>query len=226
MAAGAPGTTIRQQYVRRLEAIEARVSDMADLARAMLRDGVHALAGLDAGLGHEVFGRREQLAAIDEEIEAEILHFLMLQAPVAGDLRRIGAALKLITYLNRVGRYGSDIARVAMDWPAGHEHIAKLVGIREMAAKVEGMLDQVLQAFHGNKAPDLGVLETSEEDVDAMRYAIFRECLTYMAEDPRNIEACAHYMMVARYLERCADNVCKMAEKQYYAATGKRVIVG
>lgn len=56
----------------------------------------------------------------------------------------------------------------------------------------------------------------------SLRYSIFRECITYMMEDPKNIARCSHYAMIARYLERCADHACKMAEKIHYMMTKKR----
>ena len=212
----------REKYQRTLVDLDAQVAEMAALARSMLHDGLTAFETLDHGLATVVRGREGALAQLDEDIETEAFQIISLQGPVASDLRRIGAALKLITYLNRVGRYGFDIASIAESWPKGREHVARLVGLREMAAKVAQMLDLVLEAFHGHKAPEMAMLQALEDDVDAMRYTIFREALTYMAQDSQNIEPCSHYMMAARYLERCGDNVCKMAEKLYYAATGKR----
>ena len=210
----------------KLGALERRVADMAELARGMLKDGVKALVELDSELGQQVYDRRERLAEQDEQIEHELLQFLILQNPMASDLRRVGAALKLITYLNRLGRYGSDIARTAQKWPEGRGHLAKLVNIQDMAEKVQHMLDIVLQAYADRAEPGIEHIEELESEVDALRASVWREALTYMAEDPKNIEPCANYMMVARYLERCGDNICKIAEKQYYAATGERILIG
>lgn len=215
----------RDRFQSQIQTVEGHVNTMADHAKGMLVDGARALKELDRALAKDVIRRRDRLAQFDEDIETEILRVLTLQQPVARDLRRLGCALKLITYLNRVGRYGFDIARVADEWPEGQAHVARVVSIPEMAAKVQAMLAHVLDAYHANVAPDTAPLLKLEDDVDAMRYAVWRECLTYMAQDPHNIEACAHYMMVARYLERCGDNVCKMAEKIHYAATGQRLLL-
>lgn len=215
----------RDRFQGQIQTVEEHVTVMADHAKGMLVDGARALKELDRALAKDVIARRDRLAQFDEDIETEILRVLTLQQPVAGDLRRLGCALKLITYLNRVGRYGFDIARVADEWPEGQAHVARVVSIPEMAGKVQAMLDHVLDAYRRDESPDTAPLLKLEDDVDAMRYAVWRECLTYMAQDPRNIEACAHYMMVARYLERCGDNVCKMAEKIHYAATGQRLLL-
>ncbi len=215
----------REQFVNDLSDLEDKVEGMATLARDMLRDGVKSLRKLDRELANTVIASSDALADQDEQIEAAILTFLTLQQPMARDLRRLGAALKLITYINRVGRYGYDVARVTRDWPEDRDHVANMVSLGEMASKVEGMLTATIQAFRDNTTPEFEEILELERDVDAMRYAIFRECLTYMAQDPHNIEPCAHYMMVARYLERCGDNVVKMVEKLHYAKTGTRIIL-
>ncbi len=215
----------REGFQGQVRSIEDKVSAMADLARAMLRDGLQSLVLLDREAAALVAARTQELAQLDETIETEVLRFLALQAPVARDLRRMGAALKLITYLNRVGRYGYDIARTAEKWPADMAHVVHPVNLREMAEKVEKMLDLAMTAYRAGAAPEVVQLMALEDDVDALRYSVWRECLTYMAQDSRNIEASAHYMMVARYLERCGDNVCKMAEKLHYAATGERLLL-
>lgn len=216
---------VRERFAQDLSSIEDHVEAMAGHARSMLHDGVAALAGLDRDLASDVMARTDGLAQADEDIETEVLRTLTLQAPMAKDLRRLGAALKLITYVNRIGRYGYDIARVVRDWPEGREHVAKMVSIREMAERVEEMLALTIAAYREDAVPDTARIMELEDDVDAMRYSVFRECLSYMTEDPRNIEPCAHYMMVARYLERCGDNVVKMVEKTHYAVMGKRLLL-
>lgn len=214
---------VREGLIQKLGALDAHVETMALLAKSMLHDGLKALETVDAGLAEEVAKRAADLARQDEAIETEALSLLMLQAPVAKDLRRIGAILKLITYINRVGRYGYDIAKVvkALDNP----HKASIGSLKQMALEVERMLDLVIVAFKEHKAPNTKLLMELETDVDAQRHTVWRSTVTFMLEDPRNIEPCAHIMMVARYLERCGDNIVKMAEKLHYAATGERILL-
>lgn len=209
---------------KEVRSIEDQVDEMAALARHMLVGGVDALQSIDRAAAAEIVGRGEELAQLDEDIETHILRTFALEEPVARDLRRIGTSLKLITYINRIGRYGRDVAKVAADWPA-EEHVARMVNLPGMAEKVEAMLEITLTAFRDAAVPDTERLMLLEADVDALRYSVWRECLTFMAQDPHTIERCAHYMMVARYLERCGDNICKMAEKLHWSATGKRLLL-
>ena len=214
---------VRERLATGLHGIEKQVLTMGEHAKGMLLDALQSLAGLDSELAESVAARCDVLADLDEDIEHSILQLMALQTPVASDLRRLGAAMKLITYLNRIGRYGFDIAKVVKAWPADQGHIANTVGIKEMGKMVEQMLNIALEAFAKSRSPDLEAVQALEKDVDAMRSMIFRDCLTYMMQDSHTIERGTQYVMVARYLERCGDNICKMVEKLHYSATGHRV---
>ena len=215
---------MRESFRSQLESLDKHVIEMADLAKSMLADGLDALEAVDPALAEAVATRATELAKRDEAIETEALSLLMLQAPVAKDLRRIGAILKLITYLNRIGRYGYDIAKATKDL-AKNPHKSSIVTLRQMSGDVVKMLDLAITAFRERRDPDIKAIMSLEEDVDAQRYTVWRACLSFMSEDPKNIEPSAHVMMIARYLERCGDNVVKMAEKLHYAATGERILL-
>ena len=215
----------RNEFDSQLRDLTARLDDMATLAKSMLRDGVLAFENLDRALAEDVDGRKEMLADLDDEIEATALNLLALQGPMASDLRRIGATLKLISYLNRIGRYGRDIGNTLNRWPEGQSHAFEIVDVPNMAEKVLEMLDLALKAFREGSEPDVAAITKLEDQVDTMRRRIWDSCLVRMFESTRNIEPGALYMMIARYLERCGDNVCKMTEKLFYVATGQRIIV-
>ena len=94
-----------------------------------------------------------------------------------------------------------------------------------MGELTEQMIDDALNAFYTDDLSLIAVENFNErdDDLDSLRYSIFRECVSYMIEDPRKIHVCTQYIMVGRYLERCGDHACKMAEKVHYKVTGKRV---
>lgn len=208
-----------------LDELDAKVGDMAALARSMLTDGLGALQRLDRDLAIDVIGRAEGLADMDEDIEAAVFDAIMQMGPVGKPMRRFAAILKLITYLNRLGRYGYEIAIVMDAWPEDQAHVAKMVHLDDMASKVFKMLDVVMDAFLRQVPPDIQVLEALEDQVDSMRYEVWRDCIRLMWQSSKAIEPCSNYAMVARYLERCGDNVCKMAEKLHFVETGERIIV-
>ena len=210
-----------EKFHKELENLKKEVIEMGNLAKEMLFNAVEALKNRDVRLAEEVVPKKREIAEMDQKIEEKALQLIALYQPMAKDMRAIACILKMITYLTRIGRYGKDIANVAKKL-ADKPHIAKLVEIPYMAELVCKMIDDALKAF---ETEDLSLIEDfSERDdfVDALRYSIFRECITYMMEDPKNITRCTHYAMIARYLERCADHACKIAEKVYYMVTGKR----
>lgn len=215
---------MREVYHQELISLKNEVLEMARLARGMLEEGVQSLVNLDHTLAEAVLSRKDKLADMDDDIEAHALNIAHRQQPMAKDLRTIAAALKLITYINRLGRYGKDIAQITAEW--GDEgHVDKLVQIPHMAEILFKMFDATLETYRTEEEQDLDTFQDWEDTLDAARYAVFRECLSYMTESPGYIERGSHYMMIARYLERCGDNVCKMAEKTHYMITGQRVTI-
>jgi phosphate transport system protein len=216
----------RVQYQDQLRSLNDRLEELTEHAKGMLTDGVRAFETLDRELSRDVDSRKDVLAELDDQVEQDALRLLALQQPMAGDLRQIGATLKLITYLTRIGRYGRDIGNALNRIPEGKPHVLELVDLPRMGALTLEMLDEVLEAFRQGRGPELAKIERLENEVDTMRRRVWDSCILNMMSSPGNVEVCAQYMMVARYLERCGDNACKMAEKLHYVATGDRVHVG
>lgn len=194
---------------------------MGTMAHKSVRDGVEAFKNLDVERAREVITFNQELNRIDVEIEAKALDLLALHQPMAIDLRTIGACLKIITYLDRIGRYGYDIAH-ATESLAERGHVRRLVGIPLMCDKALTLLDTSIRGFRDRNADLARTVQPADDDVDALYDQIFRECITYMIEDPRTITQCTQYMMVARHLERVGDNAGKIAEKTIYMVTGER----
>ncbi|MGQ9583157.1 MAG: phosphate signaling complex protein PhoU [Thermoplasmatota archaeon] len=213
-----------EKFHSELDALKSELMAMGRLSCGMLRDSVGALKDLDAALAREVLDRRRELAARDDAIEEKALRLIALHQPVASDLRTLACILKIDTYLTRIGRYGKDIAQVALEL-VGRPHLARLVSIPHMAGVAAGMVEDALRAFETGDLSLLKDFGEKDDSLDAQRWSIFRECVTYMMEDPKNITQCAHYIMVAKYLERVADHACKMAEKIHYMVTGERIEV-
>lgn len=212
-----------RKFHAQVEALAARVQEMARLATLNVREGVAALADLDPTLVGKVQARDQEINRLDVEIERDALDLIALNQPMASDLRTLGATLKIITYLDRIGRYGYDIAKAAEEMiEGGREHVKKLVVMPHMAEKAVTMLEEAIRAFVQRDAALARRVGPQDEVVDALNEQIFRECITYMVEDPRNIAVCAHYILVARHLERIGDNATKIAEKCLYMLVGER----
>lgn len=219
-------TTSRESpFHRDLKALKVEVAAMAQLARRSVREGVESLERRSAPLARAVVDRDRELDRMDVAIEARAIDLIAPQQPMAGDLRTLGTILKLNTYLDRIGRYGYDIAKVTFEME-DRSHISKLVTIPHMARICDEMVDRAITAFMTNDAPKALAVFPRDEEVDALYEHVFRECLTYMMEGNRRITQCAHYILVIRHLERVADNACKIAEKLVYMVAGKRRLDG
>lgn len=215
---------MRDTFHKQLEDLKRHVESMAALARGMLVDGVGSLVELDRAKAAKVRQLGGQLADLDFRVEEEALMLVARQQPMARDLRWVAAALKLITYINRIGRYGRDCAQIAEAWP-NQPHASSLDELRRMGEAVLAMFDQVMASYRSEKDLDIAGLTRLEQSVDKTRWRVWHETLAYMMQNPQHVERGANYMMIARYLERCGDNICKMAEKIHYAITGERATI-
>jgi phosphate transport system protein len=211
-----------KKFHTELEKLKVNVLKMGDLATSMLCISVESLKELDVKKAEWVNSRKKELAKMNVDLEEEALHLIALYQPMARDMRTIACCLKMIVDLNRIGRYGKDIANVTKEIYPG-PHIKKIVSIPHMNEIVCKMIQDAFFAF---KSCDLSVIKDFSErdnDVDSLRYSVFRECVSYMVENPANITICTHYIMVARYLERCGDHACDMGEEIHYMVTGDRI---
>ena len=205
-----------------LEQLKQNVLQMGELATSMLSNSVDALKNLDVEKAEWVNSKKKELAKWNVDLEEEALQLIALYQPMARDMRTIACCLKMIVDLNRIGRYGKDIANVAKEIAPG-PHIKKIISIPHMNELVQGMIHDAFNAF---KTCDISLVKGFTErdnDIDSLRYSIFRECVSYMMENPANITICTHYIMVARYLERCGDHACDMAAEIHYMVTGERI---
>jgi phosphate transport system protein len=211
-----------EKFHEELKKLKKDVNAMGNLATDMLRKSIYSLKNRDVELAKKVYNNKRKIAKMDLKIETKALQLLTLHQPMAKDLRMIACSLKMITYLARIGRYGKDIAKLAIEL-SNKPQLKKLVSIPHMADIVSKMIEDALIAFQKEDILPIKDFSERDDDVDVLRYSIFRECLTYMMEDQKKISQFMHYAMVARYLERCADHACKMAEKIHYMLTGEHI---
>lgn len=211
-----------EKFHHELKTLKQDTLQMGHFARDMLNQSLEALKAQDLLLAENVQARKVMLAHFDEQIEDQCFRLIALYQPMAKDMRIIACSLKMITYLTRIGRYGKDIAKAVPELSA-QPHIRELMSIPHMGELVSSMIADCLRAYDSEEISFIRDISARDDTVDALRHSIFRECITYMMEDPKNITRCTNYVMIARYLERCGDHACKMAEKIHYLVTGERV---
>ena len=158
--------------------------------------------------------------ALEREIEQFVIRMLALRQPMAGDLRQIVAALKITGDLERIGDYAANVAKRSI--VLGQFILPySLAGLAHMATLVQEQLKSIIDALGDNDADKAIEVWRSDQVVDDIYNAMFRELITYMMEDPRNITPCTHLLFIAKNLERIGDHATNIAETVYYAVKGE-----
>lgn len=205
-----------------LKDLKKGVSDMARFAFSMLQDSQEAFINQDAPLATTVLDRKDQLREMTVALEENCYQLIALNQPVAKDMRTIVCSLKVIAASERIGRYGKATAKVVKEI-AGKPHIANMMSLPLMSEYVLAMIDDSVKAYETENIRKLDGFSARDDAIDALRHSIFRESITYMMENPKTITQATYYIIIARYLERCADHACKIAENVQYMETGERI---
>ncbi len=207
-------------YDEDLDAITAELARMGGLAEAEVADSIRAIARRDVALAYTVISRDAGLDALEMDIERKAIRLIALRQPVADDLRRTVAAMKISMNLERVGDLAKNIAKRAIV-VAESEPLTPLTGsIERMGELVTTRLKDVLDALGSREVAQAVAVWGQDHEVDEHYDSIFRELLTYMMGDPRTITACAHLLFVAKNLERIGDHATNIAEILHYEITG------
>ena len=211
-----------EKFYMELQSLRRETLEMAHLGREMLRSAVDALIRQDSDLAESVIARKEDIRQMEVRLEEHCYHLIALYQPMAKDMRFIACTLKVINASLRIGRYGKTIAKIVREIPNAPP-VASFMSIPHMADLVIDMIDDAIAAYESDNLILVEGFSTRDDAVDALRHSIFREGISYMMENPKNITRYTHYIMVARYLERCADHACKIAENVHYMETGERI---
>ncbi len=205
-----------------LDALTDDVNEMATLVCSMLDRSVTAFANGDREMAEWVLERKDEVSRLDSLIEDEALRLLVLHQPMARDMRRLATILKIITYMERIGRYAKNIATAALDLMDEGLH-TPMPKIATMGGLAVDMVRDAIKAFESGDISLVRDFGPRDDELDRMRYDYLRTSLEEMKACACNVDVYSSYLMVARYLERCGDNACKMAEKTYYMVTGRRI---
>jgi phosphate transport system protein len=210
-------------YDEELDALTAELSRMGGLAEVEVGDSIRAIARRDLNLAQAVIGRDARLDEIELDIEQRAIRLIALRQPVADDLRRTVAALKISMNLERCGDLAKNIAKRALVI-AESEPITPLTrSIERMGELVAARLKDVLDAFAARDVDRAKAVWLRDNEIDEHYDSIFRELLTYMMGDPRTIASCAHLLFVAKNLERIGDHATNIAEIIHYEITGEQL---
>ena len=207
-----------------LNQLKAEVARMGGLAEAQVADAVEAVAGRDVPLAQALIGRDLKLDQMQNDIEKKAIRMIALRQPVAQDLRRTVAALKMAWSLERTGDLAKNIAKRALVISEAEPITPLTRSIERMGRMVAGRLKAALDAYTTGDLSGAMEVWNADEEVDEQYNSLFRELLTYMMSDPRMISSCAHLLFIGKNLERIGDHATNIAEVLHYEMTGEEII--
>ena len=212
---------IVSSFDRDLQSIQASIMKMGGLVEEQIMQAAQALELRDGELAEQVRKKDAALDALEEQVNLECARLLALRAPAASDLRTVLTVMKISSNLERIGDYAKNLAKRSVLLGQMPQIAGAAGAIRRMAKAVEQMLKDALDAYIHRDADLATDVRRRDQDVDQMYNALFREFLTHMMEDPRNITACMHLHFIAKNIERSGDHVTAIAEQVIYLATGQ-----
>ena len=206
-----------------LQELNKNVAQMGGLAEKAIADSVDALVRLDTTLAEHVVRVDRSIDALQREIEEKAILTIARRQPMAIDLREIVSALRVSNDLERIGDLAKNIAKRVAELDGEFRPQKLIRGLEHMAALALAQLKQVLDAYAGRELAKALDVWRRDKEVDAMCTSLFRELLTYMMEDPRNITFCIHLMFSAKNIERMGDHTTNIAETVHYMIEGRTI---
>jgi len=216
---------MRTAFHKKLREIQDDILAMGSMVSKSLLHSIDALKNRDLELAHQIIADDLKVNGKRFEIEGKCIQLIATQQPMASDLRIIIAILNITTEIERIGDYTVGIARIVV--MIGDEPPLKpLVDIPRMADQTVDMLQHSLDAFINRDAEAAKKIAAEDNLVDNLYDQVFRELLTFMAEDPKTIRRATRLLWTAHNLERAADRVTNICERVVFIVTGKMEEIG
>ncbi|GGD94939.1 phosphate transport system regulatory protein PhoU [Aureimonas endophytica] len=210
-------------YDQELKFIVRRISEMGGQAESQVERAVSALIKNDASLAHSVVADDIILDTAQRELDERAIMTIAKRQPMAQDLREIVGAIRISNDLERIGDLGKNIAKRVVAVTEHQQPVQLVRGIEHLSDLALEQLREVLDSYASRDHRRAESIRARDEEIDAMYTSIFRELLTYMMEDPRNITACTHLLFSAKNIERIGDHATNIAETIYYIKTGEQM---
>ena len=215
---------IVKSFEDELNTLTAECTRMGGLTEAQVADAIAAVTRRNQELATAVVGRDDRLDVAELEIERKAIRLIALRQPMANDLRRTVAAMKIANNLERCGDLAKNIAKRTLVIIESDPMTPLTRSLERLGKLVLTRLKSVLDAYSRSDLEGALAVWSQDDEVDEHYNSLFRELLTYMMGDPRTITACAHMLFVAKNLERIGDHATNIAEIVHYEITGEEMI--
>ncbi len=213
---------IVKSFEDELKSLDQLIAEMGGLAEEQLSDAIEAMIKRDVDTAMGIKKSDKNIDALAQEIDTTAIRILALRQPMGQDLRAVIVALKTAAILERIGDHAKNTAKrtkVLAESP----QIGAIKTVERMSLLVQAMISDVLDAYALRDAKKAAEILQRDEEVDDLHTSLFRELLTYMMEDPRNISACTHLMFVTKNIERMGDHATNIAKNIHYLVHGEKL---
>ena len=211
---------IVRSYASELSQLRNFLVEMGGMVESQLAQAIVAVVDQDEAAAARAVDQDPAVDGLERDVEQRVIRMLALRQPMAMDLRQIVAAMKVASDLERIGDYAANVAKRSIVLNQFNMPYS-LSGLASMARLVQENLKLVVDAVGENDADKALQVWRSDQAIDDLYNAIFRELITYMMEDPRSITPCAHLLFIAKNLERIGDHATNIAELVHYAVVGE-----
>jgi len=212
---------IVKAYDKELEILGRKIAEMGGIAEKMLSDAMDALVDFDTRLAQMTVDSDPRLDLLQRDIEEQAVLTIARRQPMAVDLREIIATIRISGDLERIGDLAKNIAKRAIKIHSEMRIPRATIGLTSMHESAAMLLKDVLDAYAQRDAERARGVWTHDADLDALEDSVFRDLLTFMMEDPRNISFCTHLLFVSKNIERIGDHATNIAETVVYVVTGE-----
>lgn len=196
------------------------IAEMGGLAEIQLSEAMEALKRRDTEKAIEVASGDQRIDDLESEVDHLAVSLLALRQPMATDLREVIGALKVSSMIERVGDYAKNVAKRTSAL-AEVPPVPSAFTVARLGRLTQEMFKEALDSYISRDLVKSDITRNRDEEADALYTSIFRELLTYMMEDPRNITSCTHLLFVAKNLERVGDHATNIAEMTHFLVHGK-----
>jgi len=210
-----------KRFDEELERLSSTISEMGGLAETALTQSLVALRQGDSEVAEQVIAADARVDALDIAVQEQTVKLLALRQPMAVDLRVILSSIKIAAALERIADYAKNTAKRTIVLNNVTAPPSAVVGIDRLGRLVRTALKDVLDAFANADVDKARDVWNRDEEIDQVYTGLFRELLTYMMEDARNITACTHLLFMAKNIERAGDHVTNIAELVSFRKTGR-----
>jgi phosphate transport system protein len=211
---------IVRAYDKDLEALEHKISEMGGIAEKLMADVLEALTTFNLDLARSVVAGDTRLDALQRAVEEQAVLTIARRQPMAVDLRQTIAVIRIAGELERIGDLAKNISKRAIKIASEPRVQRPMIGLKHMGDLACTQLKDVLDAYAHRDADKAVNVWKRDTDIDALEDSVFRDLLTFMLEDARNISFCAHLLFCSKNIERAGDHSTNIAETVYYLVTG------